>query len=196
MTVSRFRGIEACGRSREATEVHQQHTAARQEHERERDLGDDDPLRRASGAGARRPSRALAEHIGRRGFRRLPQRRQAGDYCGDERRPHRERKDGPVDRHILRARDVVGRHADDHRREGHAQEDSAQCTKERDRETFDEVLFRQLTTAGAERDAHRCFTRASDRTRQQEAGSIRARNQEQQRVLEVGSWELLYLSKA
>ena len=71
-------GVEAGRCAGEIPEVDDQDRADREQRERERDFGDDERLRHAPAARSGRRPRTVAEHVGRRRPRRLPERREAG----------------------------------------------------------------------------------------------------------------------
>ena len=84
-------GIEARRHPAQVDQVRDEDPARREQREGERDLGDDERLREASRPRARRGADAVAQHVGRRGPHRLPERREAGEHARQRARRHRQR---------------------------------------------------------------------------------------------------------
>ena len=109
-------GVEARRDAGEIPEVDDQDRAHRQQPEGERDFGDDERSRQAPAARAGRGPRAVAEHVGRRGPRRLPERREARQRARETRRAQREERAPSSPRAISSgARQIVRGHRHDGR---------------------------------------------------------------------------------
>ena len=173
-------GLESGRDAREAPQIEDQRAADREQRERQRDLGDDQRLREPANACAGRRADAGAQDLDRRGPRRLPERRDAADDARDDRHSRCERDAGPVQGHLVGARDEVSADRDRRAHEPDAHDDAGRGAGDRDQETLGEVLDRELPLRDAEGDARRRLARPRHRPRQQQAGDVGAGDQQKQ----------------
>ena len=165
--------------------VLQRHQAAREqtraddEHERDGDLKNDEPLARQRGAIGRRSS-AAAQRVHRIGLRHDPRGHRREDRRGEERHHHGEsenrRRRRRVDRNERRAAE---RGRDDDARAEIRDEDARRAAGQREHEPAREHLADEPPPARAERRPHRELKRL--RAREQQVREIRAGNEQDER---------------
>ena len=173
-------GIESRRCCAERTQSQCQRAAGDEQRERGRNLGDDECLRHTSGARANGYADAGFERVSRRGLSRLPQRRQRGRHRGEQSERQRHQGDSGVHLDDRRARHELGakeRHRADQR---HAHEDAERGAGDRHERALEKELPPEPGRRGAKRDARGYFSRTRHRSHEQEAGDVRARDDEEQ----------------
>jgi hypothetical protein len=172
-------GIEPRRRPSQPRHVREEHGAHREQHERQRNLGDDQRPRQAARSRAGGGT-ALIEDLDRLGAARLPERREARRRAGDDREADGKQDDAAVERDLVGARNEVGGDREDDADEPDADERADDSPGEGDEQSLEEVVEAELSASGAERDANRGFTLPRYRAREQKARDAGAGEQEQQ----------------
>ncbi len=173
------RGVEAEIDALQPPETLDQQRRADQQHQRERELADDEDAaqaRRASGGAG--PARRLAHHRLQLGVRALNRRRQAEEHAGHDRQGGREREHGRVDVDGLQSRQA--RRADLH--EGVDAPDRDQQAERaagrREQHALGQELPHQARAAGAQRAANGNLPLPDRRAREQQVRDVGAGDQQ------------------
>ena len=151
-------------------------TRSREQNHRQRELGDYEDAACELRPG--RSSVAVPERASGRRASELPGRNEAEEQPGEQRCDERKQEDPPVERDLLRARqvgrDLRREHELEERLAGHESGDAAE---QRDHEAFREQLASDSSRTGAERTANRELALARARAGEQEIAQVRARDQ-------------------
>ena len=172
-------GVKAGIRLDQRDETARQQAGGDQQGGGDRDLRDHQavpqPRRVTSGARAAAAVAHQALHVGARGVQRgnqsEDQRRRAGERG-------RERQDAPVEMNHVQARKVLRHQSGEHARADDRERESEHAAEHGQQETFRQDLADQAARARAEREADGHLAAADDRAREQQAGDVRAANQQ------------------
>jgi len=171
-------GLEAGGSALQPREALHEQARAGEEDDGDRDLGRDQ--RAAQAASHRRASR-LAQHLVEGDARDLGRGEQAEDDPRAQGDADREGQDGPAQRGFLRARKagrIEGEHRL-HREPGHGQ--PGRAAHEAQHAGLGQKLAHQAEAIGAQGGAHGQLTPARFPAREQQAGEVRAGQEEDER---------------
>ena len=156
------------------------HPCAHQQHERERDLADDEQPARADPDRALLPA-AFLQGIGQIDASRSERRKPAGQDPREDRCGEHEEQDAAVDRDLVGARYLVG----EQRRAGveaHLREEQANGPAQKtEHERLDQELLEHPGAARTQRRADRELLPPRERPREDQVADVRARDQENQR---------------
>ena len=147
--VTRLEAEVGCLQFHERT--HEQ-AAARQQHQRERDLGDDESLPQAAPARLRTVASAALERLGQLRAPDLQRRREAEEEAGRERDQRREDQHRRIEADLRDARRAGGRDRDQRFDGPETDEQAAQPAQPGDQRAFGQQLAHQASAAGAECD--------------------------------------------
>ena len=169
-------------RVHEPQETSREKAGAGERHEREGELaGDQDhsqPLRPGAGGDDATELANGTALLRRRGVKRGHEAEdEAGRHrCGDAEEEHRR-----IERNLVQPRSVGRRKRDEHAETAPSEEYAQRAADQRQDEALDEELPDQLPAAGADRQPNRDFSVACRRSSEQEAGDIRAGDEQQER---------------
>jgi len=148
-----------------------------QQHERERDFGDEQGGSQTSAGSDRSTSRFLQRFLHVQTCR-LPRGQQADRHAGDERHGHREAKRQRIDPDFDRARNEIGSKGDERGQRPLRQQQARRATKAREQHAFGDELADHVESRRAECEARRDLPSPAGEAREHEIGDVRARNQE------------------
>ncbi len=157
-------------------EAARQQARAHEQHQRERELRDDEP-RPQPGVARVRLAKALerAAQIRPRG---PPRRREPEEHGRGRREQEREERHAPVDAHLVEPRDGGRRQRHERARRPDGEREAERPAGERDHEALGQQLPHEAPAPGAERGAHGELGRPARRAHEQEARHVRARDEQ------------------
>ena len=158
-------------------EARQQQTDRNQQHERERDFGDEQAGSQAAAGSDRSASRFLQRFVHIHA-RRLPGGQQADRQSGDERHGRGEAESQRIDPDLDRARNEIGSKGNQRGQRPLRQQQAHRAAKDGEEHAFGDQLPDHIEPRRAEREARRDLPPPRGEAREHQVGDVRARNQE------------------
>ena len=158
-------------------EAREQQPDGDQQHERERDFGDEQAGSQTAAGSDRSASRFLQRFLHVH-TRRLPRGQQADRQSGDERHGQREAERQRIDPDLDRARNEIGAKGDQRGKRPLRQQQAHRAAEDGEEHAFGDELADHVEPGRAEREARRDLPPPAGKAREHEVGDVRARNQE------------------
>ena len=173
-------GIEAGLDMAKRQQAAQHDAGAHQQHDRERNLADDEQTARLEADGARFAA-ALFQGVVEIGPARADRRQHAGKDTGQHRCAEHEEQDTAVDRNLIGARYLIGEQGGARGEAGARQQQAHDSTGRGEHERLDQQLLEHPGASGAERSTDRELLAPAERARKQQVADIGAGNQQHER---------------